>query len=240
MRRLLFLTDSFLWTVTRLDNETSAIEVREVNQWITIARAEVDDPFGDSAFTFFLHPETDHVVLWGAAGQDGQCLYWVHYSGQSISVERFPGLDDTTPPAFDLEGRLFLVVCGWNLRLYEYPSGPELGRLTWPYEDDAPAGYVSFVGQDFALVLSDEGRLFLIHVRTMSIVDEIAIEGHGPKSVAELYPTLRHERGLCSDMSSFLALPNGEFLSVHRELPAKIDSSTPDKMLFWRMPGHCI
>jgi len=78
--------------------------------------------------------------------------------------------------------------------------------------------------------------LFLIELRQMQIVEEIHIRGHEPRPVNELYPNLQPDSELCSDMSTFLPLPSGEFLSVHRELPSASIADWRDQLLIWKIP----
>jgi hypothetical protein len=229
-------TGSLLWTVSRHDSETANLEVRETNDGAIRARLEIDDPFENSALMLFRVPEPDGVALWVAAGQDGQCLYWAHFTGFSIRAKRFPGLDDTTTAAFDPHKRLFLVVSRGDLHLYEYPLGPEVGRVPWPFDDDPAGAYLSFVGDKSGLVQTGEGRLFVIDLRKMEIAKEIAIQGHEPRPIQELYPELANESRLCSDLSMFFPLPAGRFLSVHRQLPAKSISDWRDQLVLWKIP----
>ena len=224
-----------LWSAFHVSGETAALEIRETKNWQFVARAEVPDPFEDSSLMLFRYPSEDRVVLWVAAGQDGQCLYWGHYNGSKLTVEQFPDLTDTTPPGFDRSGERFLVVSGDSVRHYQYPAGPELGRMIWPFDGDPPGETVSFVGAEHALIHSGEGNLFLIDLRQMRIADEIRVRGHEPRPVDELYPNLRGEGGLCSDLSTFVPLTSGGFLSVHCQLPLKSITDWRDQLLTWRL-----
>jgi hypothetical protein len=225
-----------LWCAVRVSGEMAALEIRETKNWQVVARVEVPDPFEDSGLMLFHYPNEDRVVLWVAAGQDGQCLYWGHYNGSKLTVEPFPDLTDTTPPGFDCSGERFLVVSGDSVRLYQYPAGPELGRMIWPFDDDPPGETVAFVGAEHALIHSGDGNLFLIDLRQMLIADEIRVRGHEPRPVDELYPNLRGEGGLCSDLSTFVPLPAGGFLSVHCQPPLKSITDWRDQLLKWKVP----
>jgi len=186
--------------------------------------------------SLFGYPSEDRIALWVAGGQDGQCLYWCHYDGSKLVVERFPDLTDTAPPSFDRSGKRFLVVSGGSVRLYKYPNGPELGRIAWLLEDDPPAETVSFLGDRHAVVHSGNGRLFLIDLRQMQIVEEISICGHEPRPVRELYLNLQDDLDLCSDLSTFMPLQSGGFLSIHQELPSKSIADWRDQLLTWKIP----
>ena len=223
-----------LWTTLHSGSDVAVLEIRDSKSCAIIARTEVPDPFESSELMLFNHPIEDRVALWVAAGQDGQCLYWGHYDGCELTMQRFPELTDTTPPSFDRSGKRFLVVSGGCVRLYEFPNGPELGRITWPLEDDPPAETVAFVGDEHALVHSGNGRLFLVGLRRMQIVEEIRIRGHEPRPVRDLYPNLQRDLDLCSDLTTFMTLPSGGFLSVHQELHSIADWR--DQLLTWEIP----
>ena len=227
---------NILWTARHTSSEMAALEIWETKNWQVIGGAEVPDPFENSGLMLFNYPSEDRVVLWVAAGQDGQCLYWSRYDGSKLTMQRFPELTDTAPPGFDRSGERFLVVSDRSVRLYKYPTGPELGRMIWPFDDDPPAETVSFVGDGHAIVHSGDGRLFLMDLSQMEIVDDIAIRGHEPRSIGELYPNLRRELRLCSDLSRFMPLPSGGFVSIHQELPSQSIADWRDQLLSWRIP----
>jgi hypothetical protein len=225
-----------LWTTLHSGNDVVVLEVRDSKSCATIARTEVPDPFESSALMLFNHPSEDRVALWVAARQDGQCLYWGHYDGCELTTQRFPDLTDTTPPYFDHSGKRFLVVSGGCVRLYEFSTGSELGRIPWPLANDPPAETVAFIGDEHALVHSGNGRLLLISLRQMQIVEEISIRGHEPRPIRELYPNLPRNLDLCSDLTTFMPLPSGAFLSVHQELPSKSIADWRDQLLTWKIP----
>jgi len=75
-----------------------------------------------------------------------------------------------------------------------------------------------------------------MNLSQMEIVDEIAIRGHEPRSIGELYPNLRRKLRLCSDLSRFMPLPSGGFVSIHQELPSQSIADWRDQLLAWRIP----
>lgn len=225
-----------LWSALHASNDTAVLEIRDAKTCAVLSRVEVSDPFESSGLMLFSHPNEDEVAMWVAGGQDGQCLYWGRFDGSKLTVRHFEGLTDTAPPAFDRSGQRFLVVSGGNVRLYQYPSGPELGRIPWPLEDDPPAESVVFFGEDHAVVHSGNGRLFLVDLRKLQIVEEIVIRGHEPRPVRELFPNLQRDLDPCSDLSTFNMLASGEFLSVHQELPPTSLKDWRDQIITWRVP----
>ena len=227
-----------LWTSVCLEDGAVALETRNAKSLEVLARTELTDPLGDSHFKLLPHPDKEYVAIWVAAGQDGQCLFWAHRHGHAIVVDRFPGIDATAPPSFSPFGYRFLVVCdAAELRHYSFPRGPLVAAMPWPFDDQGNqiGAIVSFVDQSHALLESNEGRLFLIDLRAMVIQDEVGIPGHEPKTVAEVYPSLQGRSGLCSDLASFLPLPKGGFLSIHRELPFRYPEERGDRLLTWRL-----
>jgi hypothetical protein len=226
----------FLWSAFHIQGAKAVLEVLDTTNWGLVAKAEVPDPFENSALMLFAHPAEERVVLWVAGGQDGQCLYWGHFAGSRVALKRFPELTNTTPPCFDRAGKRFLVVSDGAVRLYQFPKGPELGRIQWQLADDPPAESIAFVGEERALVHSGNGRLFLIDLKCLQIVEEIQISGHEPRPAYELYPNLYPDGDLCSDLSTFLPLPSGEFLSIHRQLPRESTLDWRDEILVWKFP----
>jgi hypothetical protein len=85
-------------------------------------------------------------------------------------------------------------------------------------------------------VHSTAERLYLVDLRKMAITDELSLRGHEPKPTAEVYPNLREESGLCSDLGHFAPLPTGGFLSVHHELPLLSGGASRDSLLAWHPP----
>jgi hypothetical protein len=233
-----FSANGLLWTCARLYSETVVLEIWEPKTWTRVARTKITDPYGGSCFDLLSHPDQNCVVAWPAAGQDGQCLFWARHHAQTIEVERFPELDCTTWPSFSPTRDELLVISGGELQRYGYPRGPISRRMEWPPEDqeDRMGDYVSYIDADNALVQSANGRLYLVYLQAMTIDEEVSLQGHEPKLASELYPNLKSDRALCSDLSFFLPFPGDQFLSVHREFPPVHPDDSHDHLLTWRIP----
>src|SRR5271165_1063425 len=132
----LFGSDNVFWASSRFTALTSVLEAWDLSKDTMIAKAMIADPFGDSTFLLFPHPLPNSVVVWAAAGQDGQMLSWVSLEGETIQVTPFVQQDFTLPPAFSPSGREFLIICEGQLYRYEYPSGPLLAQLEQLAEDE--------------------------------------------------------------------------------------------------------
>jgi hypothetical protein len=225
-----------LWCASRWDEDSIFLEVREPKACEVVAKAELPDPFGSSFVKILSHPDGEHVSIWAAGGQDGQCLFWGRRRGAEVLVERFADLDATTMPSFNCSGDRFLAVAdACELRQYGFPQGPLLGELRWPFDDmDNQIGdVVQFVDPERALLPSTSGRLYLVDLTKMEIADEVGVHGHEPRPISEVYPNL-HEPGLCSDLGYLAQLPTGEILSVHHQSPFRKEGS--DSILTWRLP----
>jgi hypothetical protein len=233
-----FCATGELWSTETLNENSVAIEVREPETWRVVARTELTDPFGNSVFKICPHPDGARVVIWAVAGQDGQCLFWASRYGSDITVDRFIDLDATTPPSFNRSGDRFLAVCDANeLRQYQFPQGPLLKNMRWPFDDmDNQIGdAVLFVDPTRALLPSTADRLYLVDLTNMAIANEISIRGHEPKRASEIYPSLE-EDGLCSDLAHLAPLPGGQILSVHKQIPLRPNEEHGDSILTWRLP----
>ena len=173
----LYSRENLFWTCVRFTSQTVVLKAWEPGSWTQIAQSKFADPYGDCEF--FIYPSPDHnsVVLWAAAGQDGQCLFWATLTGSAIAVSRFKGLDDTCPPSFSPNGEEFLVTSEGALRRYAYPKGPLKGTLTEVGDDeDDPIGYsVSYLDASQAVLTTIAGRLFLVDATTMTVIEEIIL-----------------------------------------------------------------
>jgi hypothetical protein len=157
-----------------------------------------------------------------------------------LHVDSFQGEEYTTPPSFNESGTQFLVVSrGSELRSYSFPDGTLIAKMDFSRlaEDEQIGDLVSFAGSTNALTSSLSGRLYSVCLSRMAIEDELCLIGHEPKPVPKLYPGLPNESGFCSDLSFFLQLPSGEFLSFHHELPSSSNDPWIDRALTWRFPG---
>jgi hypothetical protein len=227
-----------LWTCVRFSTEIVVIEVWEPGTWTKVAKTKITDPYGDSHIWFLPHPDQSCVVVWAAAGQDGQCLFWACLRNHEIRATRFPELDETTWPSFSPGGDEFLVISEGQLHRYGYPRGPLRARMRGlaESEGDKLGDFVYYADADYALVTSLNYRLFLIDVESMEIADELAILGHEPRPVSELYPGLKGDRGLASDLVFMLPLSGARFVSVHGEFRGVHPEDSHDRLITWRLP----
>jgi len=235
-----FDSSNHLWTCKRLESDLVSTEVWEPDNWKRIAETTIRDPYGDSYFWLRPHPNPNWVVMWAAAGQNGQCLFWAGLEDKGVEAIRFPDLDETTWPSFNERGDEFLVVSLGEIRRYGYPSGPLHARMqVLPGSgEDRFGDFIYYTDSRRALVSSQNSRLFLVDVENMEVEHEIAIPGHEPRPTFELYPRLKGDRALASDLSFLIPLPGGSFLSVHKETGASEAKHGYDRLAMWQLlPG---
>ena len=228
------LDGGILWSLRRLNDDLVSAEVRDCQTWSLVTQAELHDPFGESSFYIDFHPRGEYVSIWAAAGQDGQAIFFARANRTSVEITRLADVNQTTPPNFYRDGSSFLILgdCNNELRHYSFPDCAVLGAVRCP-EDDFVGDDAQFVGDHQALMQASESRLYLVDLRTYSIVDEVAIAGHEPRPIPQLYPTLKDDTGIGSDLCFFQQLRQGTFISVHHRLLQSAYGEWKDLLLTW-------
>lgn len=193
----------FLWCVARQGSRACHIVLVETTNWFPVQSLTLDDPFVGSDYS--LQCAGDQVVLWLAAGQDGQQVYWLRRQGGHFTCDIEPCLQCTTPPIFSPSNKELLVVdCSSAIRRYSFPSMEQLGTLAGLDEgDDQFAESLVYISDDQVFAGTNEGRVFSLDTTSLSIEDEVAIEGHEPRPVGEYWPSLDHESGFATDIRWF-------------------------------------
>lgn len=217
----LYGRENLVWTCARFTPRTVVLKAWEPESWTPIAQAKVADPYGNSEFSLFAHPDKNSVVLWAAAGQDGQCLLWATLTGSAIAVTRFRSLNDMCPPSFSPDGAEFLVTSACTLRLYAYPKGPLKGSLKagrYEDEDDAIGYCVSYIDAAHAVVTTMGGRLLLVNLAGMSVMAEVA-----PPDTAPGY-----------DLDVFLPLPGRKIALVYTQRGRGVQRKSRLCLLAWQ------
>lgn len=207
-----------LWTGSN-DAQTVTVALRDAATGARKRFVEIPDIFGESAVMLFAHPDPMAVVVWVAAGQDGQATYLVEDDGVRLSAtEVLPR--DRLPPVYVDGGKTFLS-CGDVLELRVWPTNDVIDELAWADEDelpdDGPGDDVQYVPGGYATWSSLNGRLHVVDLAAMYVVGEIEIGGHGVRPTAELYPRLHDDRTPASDFQYATPGPDGLILTVHAE-----------------------
>jgi hypothetical protein len=227
--------DAHLWVARPRDKHHGVVELRDARTLRINAEETLRDPFGDSAFMLFPNPGPLAVSIWAAAGQDGQCLFWAKADGATVSVDPFDELMEVSPPDFASDGGSFIAVVDASVTRYSYPDGRLLATIPWPHGEEDPIGDGAFfVTREKAIVTSNEGRMYMLDLKRGVILEEVAVSGHTPRPVRELYPSLAHETGLCTDMAFVVSLAGGRFLSIHQRLPSR-SNEWQDEIVAWHL-----
>jgi len=182
------------------------VQIRETQGWSVVSSVLVEDPFGGAEALLDVTPAADTLSLWVAAGQDGQCVYWVKHNGGQLDCRRADDLEYTTPPTFGPNGKELLVVDEEDsLRKFSYPTLRAGRRCASPFGEDPFAMSVNYLNATRAIVGSADGRIALVDTARMKCVGEIIIEGHEPRPTSEYYPGLTDQE-LCTDLFMFRAV----------------------------------
>lgn len=198
-------TGDFLWLVAPISGDECEVLLVETSGWTTVQRTAVEDPFGESSFSFHPVGRPDRVCLWIAGGQDGQSIYWVDRVGSSFSVTEVDELSNCTPPALSPDGSEFLVLTEDNaIRRYNFEPMKPLGSPASSEDEENPfVESLCYIDDQHALASSNSGRVFMLDVKQLEVEDEVAVEGHEPRPVCEYYPKLKDESELATDIAWF-------------------------------------
>jgi hypothetical protein len=237
----LFGSATLFWTSSRFTELTAVLQAWDLPKKTMIAKTKVADPFAGSTFLLFPHPSPHSAVIWAAAGQDGQRLLWASLEGDTIRVSRFEHEDFTSPPAFSPRGTELLFTTEGQLFRYPYPNGPLLAKMNQVTEDAYIGDDVCYLDDTHALLTSTEGRLFVVDVVNMNVLHEAVIVGYEPRPTSalnpRLYPKPEDDHRLGSDLSHFVKLADGRFLSLHRDLSAANLDRACDRLMVWPAPA---
>jgi hypothetical protein len=229
---------SSLWVARHVGQDRVEIQVRDTRSWQVMRQAVLEEPAPPTGFFLSLHPENRVVVVWAAAGQDGQWVYWAHDDGSQVHVHEAPRLVETTPPEFHPSGSEFLVVREGALVRYGFPDCTELGRLDWFGSEEQVPDEACYLSDHAALVGSSEGCLYLVDLQAMRVVGDVHLLGHEPRPCRELHPILKDEHHLATDLQWFRRVGYGRVVSVHRKLPTEdhSDEKWRDVVVAWEPP----
>lgn len=198
----------YLWAVGPKSDEEVELQLVDATDWSMVQQTTIEDRFWASSCSLHGTRDSSLVVLWIAAGQDGQQVIWARRRGSKFSCEPADQLINTTPPVFSPDGSSFVVLNDDStICKYEFPAMKRIGPpLDSENEDNPFAESMCFLDQRHILASTGEGRVFILDTERMQIVEEVEIEGHEPRPIGEYYPSLAKERGLGTDITWFTRL----------------------------------
>ena len=221
-----------LWAIRNVSSELVVIEVRSADDLALKCEIDVADPHFASAWSFYPAPMAGSVLVWAAAGQDGQSSFLLKRTAGGVEVnECFPV--DTTPPSFSGNGSEFLVCDDCEISRFDFPESRLLGTLM-PGEDTRVGYDIYYLSKTRALASLGEGLLGLLDLDAMQIEEPAEIVGYEPKKTCELYPSLADDEELISCLSGLYPQGPEYFLSSHLVLPAS--SNQQHVLVRWRNP----
>ncbi|MEZ4402096.1 MAG: hypothetical protein R3B06_18865 [Kofleriaceae bacterium] len=170
-----------LWAAEH-QGDRVAVTLRDVTTGAVLRDVTVPDPFGGATAMLLPHPDPDAVVVWVAAGQDGQASFLVRDEGRFVSAIEVGGRD-RLPPVFTPAGDSFLSAGAAVLELRAWPADQLIDALPWSDDEDPvdPEGdELAYLPGGFAAWASAEGRLYVVDLHELAVVDEVFVDGYPP------------------------------------------------------------
>ncbi len=198
-----------LWGIAENTEGQILIQYRETESWQVLKQALLPNVDLYSYLSLISHPKSEIICVCEAAGQDGAWIYWV-WDDAEIRVQEIAELEEAAPPEFHPEGKEFLAYYynTGHLFRYSFPDCYWMGAATLDIgEDDFISFHQCYLSNDRAIVKSENGRLFIITLDNMDIIDEIILQGYEP---------CREKDYIYTDLSVFKSVGENRILSKHR------------------------
>jgi len=116
---------NWIWAAESFDDEIE-LTLRDRETGEAVRRATIEDPFGKSAVMLFAHPNERSMVVWVAAGQNGQASYLASDDGTDLRVAEIAPRD-RLPPLFLPGGETYVIGGDDILEHRRWPSGERIG-----------------------------------------------------------------------------------------------------------------
>jgi hypothetical protein len=223
-----------LWAIARVDRHHVELAAHDPTTGKVDLTLPLEDPQADASFVLCEHPRPHTVLVWVAAGQDGQHALLVLNEGVGLKALPVPP-DDALPPVFTPAGDTYLAADADRLALRRWPSGEVLDELAWDdgaderaacdvaaAPDDPAGSHVDVLPGGFGCWASSNGRLYLIDLGELYVVDELTIEGHPLRPVSVRFPRLRDDHTPCTDFQYAVRGPDDLILSVHADVELRV------------------
>ena len=195
-----------LWCAARINRHKIKCELLDAPFLQILCQAIIPGDFGDSSGCIFSSvPQPDAMGLWLTDGQGASRLLWLAFGPGGLSWRIEPLMEDAYPPIFNDYGNEFLVNYGNVVRRYAYPAMQLLGSCPCTFDEEAFEPSLCFLSNKTALIRTSNGRLFTIKLETMTLGEEVLINGHEPKP-ARAFSSLQLDARLCTDIDTFQRL----------------------------------
>ncbi|MBK9030817.1 MAG: hypothetical protein IPL61_05660 [Myxococcales bacterium] len=206
-----------LWVAEHL-GATIAISVRDRATGAPL-RALTVAASADDVLSLTDHPDPDRIVA-ARAGADERAAFLLTDAADGLTATAL-GPDDHHAPVFTPAGDAYLSAGADRLVYRAWPSDDELDLLAWSDDDDdgAPddrAGRdLQYLPGGYATWSSAHGRLYLLDLAALAVIDELVIADHPLRTVAELRPKRPKDTTPATDFEYATAGPDGLILTVH-------------------------
>ncbi len=214
-----------LWGIAENAEGQILIQYRETKSWQVLKQALLPNVDSYSYLTLISHPKNEIICVWEAAGQDGAWIYWV-WDDAEMRVQQIPELEEAAPPEFNPEGKEFLAYYDSKSQLsrYSFPNCCLMGTATLEIGggDDFLSFHQCYLSNDRVIVKSENGRLFIIALDNMNVMDEIILQGHEPCQKKDY---------IYIDLCAFKTVGKNRILSKHYDS----DRGNRNTLLLWEV-----
>ena len=227
-----------LWIVSRIDKENILIELLDVEGGLQcVASVSMVDDYYGSNLLFFHLPEQDKILLWLAAGQDGQSLFMLEYTDDRISVTELPQFEDFYPPLFSEAGDYFITsfTDSYPVKIEKY-AYPSLKLLDSCEIEAEQLGYINMLSNPFAL-LSFYVSNVILDTDKMAALEPLVVEGY--EYYEKTYKVcierkMQEEKVMVTDISGIKKLGD-KHIGVVRYSDSMKKGERKDKLIWFHM-----
>lgn len=206
-----FSQQNLCWVVEKIDREWVKIKVYAINTWELIQSVLLEDIYIDSEYIIDEWCDENTVLLWMAAGQDGQSTFLLSLKSPSneINIEKF-SIENTIPPVWNTSKTELAFTDETALTIVDISTKKIKNIITYP-SDFLFAGSVFYLNEQ-ELVRVAENGVHLINTYRSSI-KEIIIKGHEPRPISYYYPTIKDDDSCIIDIDFIEQI--GDYLIGH-------------------------
>jgi hypothetical protein len=187
----LFFSNHLFWVVYKENQDKVCLRVYDWITWQPASTLDFEDIYGDSSYMISAGATENDIVLWMAAGQDGQCSFFVTLKNNKLEAIQLE-YEDTLPPVFNGDGSEFFISDDESLTIFGYPNMKAKKSYSFPdsYRFTESSFYINSL--NIALIGEDGFHLLETHQKKFK---DIIIQGHEPKPTSFYYPKLDDEDG---------------------------------------------